>query len=100
MSAITQAEANAGISRRALGAKLRKTSTEETISGFKCTAVIDTPMRKLEVLESIHDGRVQVRNTEFNGIKADVELIHMEYHEAQALADVLRSLDAPAKGQA
>jgi hypothetical protein len=76
----------------------RKISTE-VISGFRCTTVIDTPMRKLEVLESISDGNVMVRDTEFYRAKAHVALIHLEYEQVQTLAAVLKALDeAPSSG--
>jgi hypothetical protein len=88
---------NAGINPEIISAlpkhAVRKT-THEIISGYRATAVIDTPMRKVEVLET-QDGSVIVRDTEYmpNRSQADVGLLHLRYHEAQALATVLRELE-------
>jgi hypothetical protein len=54
--------------------------------------VVDTPMRKVEVLEGI-DGSVVVRATEFRGGRADVFAIHLQNHEAQTLSEVLQNLE-------
>lgn len=90
---------NAGISPELISAlpkhTVRKTTTEQYISGWKSTSVIDTPMRKLEVLESIADGMVVLRDTAYNKGRADLSFVTLEYHQGQALASVLRGLEDP-----
>jgi hypothetical protein len=79
-------------------AKPGRKTTQEIISGYRATAVLDTPMRKLEVLES-QNGEIIVRDTEYmpNRTTADVGLLHLEYHEAHFLARVLLDLEPPAE---
>ena len=97
MSPLTTAEQTAGISRKALaalaGTNGRKT-VSEIISGFRATRVIDSPMRTLDVLES-NLGDVMLRCTEYINLRADVTIVHLDYHEAHALAGVLRDLEPP-----
>jgi hypothetical protein len=97
MSQLTSAEQTAGISRKALatlaGTNGRKT-VSEIISGFRATRVIDSPMRMLDVLES-NLGDVILRCTEYTNLRADVTVVHLDYHEARALASVLRDLEPP-----
>ena len=62
------------------------------ISAYQATSVVDTPMRKVEVLVD-NSGRVVLRATEFENWKAHVYLIHMEHHEAESLARAILSLD-------
>lgn len=95
MSNLSAAECTAGISRRALESLTRKTVLDRIISEFRCTHVIDTPMRRLDLVQS-NSGEMYLRNVEFDGNRVGVVNIHLGYHEAQALADVLRSLEPPA----
>ena len=84
-------------SRRALEKITARNScrtVSEIISAFTSTRVIDTPMRTVEVLES-NSGEIILRCTEYTGARADVTLIHFDYHEAYALGSVLRNLEAP-----
>ena len=92
---MSRLSATDSISEKALGILMRKTSTDEqrSISGFRATTVIDTPHRKTEVLESLADGRVMVRDVTLMGEKADVRVIHLAYHEARALGNVLLDLE-------
>jgi hypothetical protein len=62
------------------------------ISGYRATSVVDTPMRKVEVLED-QNGHVVLRATEFSRDRAEVDMIHLEQHEAQALARALVRLE-------
>jgi len=78
----------------ALKPPARKTTTEQYVTGWKSTSVIDTPMRKLEVLESLTDGLVMLRDTDYNKARADLSFIALAYHEAQALSTVLAGLQA------
>ena len=75
----------------------RKTSTDimSIISGYRATSVIDTPMRRLDVLEKVSEGTLLLRDTDYLGEKADIRHIHLEYAQAQALAAVLRDLQPP-----
>jgi hypothetical protein len=66
--------------------------TTEIISAYRATSVVDTPMRKVEVLEA-QDGRVILRATEYRAGHADVMQIHLENYEAQALAAVIQNLE-------
>lgn len=75
------------------GAKGHKT-VSEIISGFRATRVIDSPMRMLDVLES-NLGDVLLRATEYTDARAVVTIMHFDYHEAHALASVLRELEPP-----
>jgi hypothetical protein len=76
---------------------VRPTSTE-IISAFRATSVVDTPMRKVEVLEGV-DGSVIVRAIEFRAARADVFAIHLQNHEAQTLSEVLRKLGDSAESR-
>ena len=83
----------------ALGARKMSQPTSTTIiSAYRATSVVDTPMRKVEVLEA-HDGRVIIRATEFENSRAHVFPIHLEHHEALALADTLANLEAREEGE-
>jgi hypothetical protein len=66
--------------------------TTEIISAYRATSVVDTPMRKVEVLEA-QDGRVILRATEYRVGHADVMQIHLENYEAHALAGVIENLE-------
>jgi len=98
MSDLTAQEMNAGISRRALDtirSNGNKRASTEIISAYRATSVIDTPMRKLEILET-EDGTVILRNTEYTGrgCGVSVGLIHMaSYTESQALSRALDRLE-------
>ena len=115
MSQLTTAEQAAGISRAALDVMKRKngkrsnkidasTSGSNKIDqpsllrfigdGTTELPIIQTPYRRLSVLES-HDHMVIIRDACFVGSKCDVSLIHLDYHEAHALAGVLRDLEPP-----
>jgi len=96
---LSEAELTAGVSHRALEtlrARDNRKTTTQIITAYDATAVIDTPMRKLEVLQS-HSGQVILRNTEYVGARADVEHIFLAYAHAQSLASVLRDLEPPAE---
>ena len=97
MSSLTTAEQTAGISRKALatlaGTNGRKTISE-IISACRATHVLDTPMRLLDVLE-YGDGSIWLRDTDYSEARASVARIHLDYHEAHALASVLRDLEPP-----
>lgn len=96
MNSLTTAEQTAGISRRALETirnNGHKTASE-VISGFRCTRVIDSPMRMLDVLEAA-DGTMWLRDTEYKDSRVSVTHLHLNYHEAYALATVLRDLEPP-----
>jgi hypothetical protein len=70
----------------------RETSTT-IISAYRATSVVDTPMRKVEVLEA-QDGRVLIRATEYRATRtADVWAIYLEHEEAQTLARVIINLE-------
>jgi hypothetical protein len=74
----------------------RKVTTDEYVSGHRAIAVIDTPMRKLEVIESRMETRsggfVFIRDTAYDREKAGLSFIYLSYHEAEALAAVLGNL--------
>lgn len=72
---------------------MRQTSAV-VISAYRATSVVDTPMRKIEVLEAA-DGRVILRATEYTpgNTAAHVHLIYLEHHEAQGLARVVMNLE-------
>jgi len=94
---LTSQELQAGISRRAL-ATLRESSHKsisEIVSAFTVTRVIDTPMRMLDVLESKADGAMCLRYTEYQGDRAHVWAVPLNYHEAHQLSNVLRDLEPP-----
>lgn len=69
------------------------------ISAYRATSIVDTPMRKLEVLEE-QDGTVWLRETSFEHRSAHVNMLHLEHHEAQTLAKALITLeDMPAPAE-
>lgn len=53
-----------------------------------CTAVVDTPMRKIELLETF-EGELLIRAIELRATQAFVIPIHMNHPEAVKLADVI-----------
>lgn len=73
---------------------MNRATSQTVISAFRCTSIVDTPMRKVEVLEAA-DGRVIIRQTDFEVYKtrAEVSLIVIERYEAQAIGKVLLTLD-------
>ena len=93
MSNLSSREVSAGISRKALEAAThastngngkahpatatQKAANWQTISAVRETSVIDTPMRKLSVLEAL-SGYVTIRDTQFLNSRADVTHIVME----------------------
>lgn len=88
-------ECTAGISFRALET-LRKNGNGHALPAFvgdgtKETTVVDTPYRRLSILES-RTGEISLRDVSFVGAKADVELIHLEREQAQTLVSVLRRM--------
>ena len=111
MSSLSPQECTAGISRKALetikqqggnGDSPHKPAppakpTQDFISLYRETSVIDTPMRKLAVLET-RDADIIVRNVEFIGTRADCSLVHLEPEQAHALAAVLMALENKAAG--
>ena len=101
MSNLSTAEVTAGVSRKALDT-LRAQSQRKTlsaiVSAYRSTRVIDTPMLLLDVLES-NSGDVMLRSTEYLGERVSVVHIHLEYHQAHALASVLRDLEPPEEFQ-
>lgn len=98
---LTREEQTAGISRKALdlmqhakptNGNGRPRSLSEIMSGYICTRVIDTPMRQIDVLESVH-GWVILRDTQYKSeINANVTAIVLDYHQALALAGILSGL--------
>ena len=110
---LCNAETIAGISRKALevtneangdgklaapaSSTTKKPADWQTISAVRETCVIDTPMRKLSVLES-HSGYVTLRDLQFVNARADVTHIVMEPEQAHALAAVLAKLEAVTAG--
>jgi hypothetical protein len=78
----------------------RKVTTDEYITGYRELQVIDTPMRKLSVLESRLDGTVWLRYTSYEQTRVGVTFIPgLNYHEVTALAAALASLQAPDERQ-
>jgi hypothetical protein len=75
-------------------APAQRKTTHEVISGYRETAVIDTPMRKFSVLET-QDGDILLRDIDFtlNSSKATVTWVHLERAQSLTLAAVLQSLD-------
>ena len=72
----------------------------DIISGFlRETYVIDTPMRKLSVLES-HSGQVTLRDVAFIDHRSYLTQIFIEPEQAHTLASVLLSIEATAAGDA
>ena len=105
MTPLTREECTAGISRRALESfqadkhpPTNGTSpiVQHLVKQFRLHQVLDTPMRKLELLEKLDDGKCILRDTDYYGEKAEVRQIHLEYAEAHALAHVLLALEAAA----
>jgi hypothetical protein len=109
MSNLSTAECTAGISRSALAATLKKhgsngdtphapkvptvqlaakDSTRDPFSGTRETLAIDTPYRKLSILES-RDGEIVLRDASFIGNKCDLALVHLEREPARSLAVAL-----------
>lgn len=96
---MTPKEERAGITRKALEVLHRqphKTVQEisEVISGFRATRIVDTPMRIVDVLESIADGRVILRETTW-GKRVEMYGFSLAYHEARALGVALQELEPP-----
>jgi hypothetical protein len=54
-----------------------------------CTAVVDTPMRKIELLETF-EGDLVVRALEVRTSQAFVIPIHLNHPEAITLADAIK----------
>ena len=90
MTTLSTAEATAGISQKAL-ATLKGNGDSphptlaERIAGVQETRIISEPYRQLSVLET-RDGDLVLRNVEFVGSKADVQLIHLAYEQSRTLA--------------
>lgn len=59
-----------------------------------CTAVVDTPMRKIELLETF-EGDLLVRAIELRATQAFVIPIHMNHPEAICLADAIYDTESP-----
>lgn len=98
MSNLSQAEQNAGISRKALHTLLHAKNRTNgdtppaTISnGAEETYVIETPYRKLSVLED-RDGDLTLRDVGFIGNKADLQMIHLDREQARTLAGMITKL--------
>ncbi len=72
--------------------------TTEVISAQRATPIVDTPMRVIQVLESV-SGRVLIRVTEWvesrdgSEMRADCTTIVLDYHEAASLARALARLE-------
>jgi hypothetical protein len=114
---LSTAEVTAGISRSAL-ATLKKngdsphaeptkvvtdkqnltTKVDIVGDGTRETPVIETPYRRLSVMET-RDSYFILRDVSFVGSRADVSLIHLEPEQAHALAAVLASMEAKAAGE-
>jgi hypothetical protein len=110
---LSTAEVTAGISRSAL-ATLKKQGNGDTPhdvtkvtnvtkpdivgDGTRETPVIETPYRRLSVMET-RDSYFILRDVSFVGSRADVALIHLEPEQAHALAAVLASMEAKAAGE-
>ena len=113
MTHLSTAEVTAGISRSAL-ATLKKQGNGDTPhdvtkvtnvtkpdivgDGTRETPVIETPYRRLSVMET-RDSYFILRDVSFVGSRADVALIHLEPEQAHALAAVLASMEAKAAGE-
>jgi len=69
-----------------------RNSSVEVISAYRATSIIDTPMRKVELLEAA-DGMIILRATSYQGQRADVSLIWLERPAALALGRVLVTMD-------
>lgn len=96
MSELSTAECTAGISRRALETMKRGSVAPQQRrsigEGTTETLIIDTPYRKLALLET-SDGKVFLRDVSFIGHRADVSLIHLEREQAHATAKVLEAIE-------
>jgi hypothetical protein len=73
---------------------MKRQTSSIVISAYRATSVVDTPMRKVEVLEGA-DGYVIIRETDFSpgSRSADIALIHLRPHESQSLAKTLLNLE-------
>jgi len=71
---------------------MTRATSVEVISAYRATSVIDTPMRKLEVLEA-QSGYLILRATEYRGGKVEATMIHVSHEEAHTLAKVLLGLE-------
>ena len=116
MSHLSTAEVTAGISRSALAtlkkhgngdtphAEAKSTTVDRSTKvdivgdGTRETPVIETPYRRLSVMET-RDSYFILRDVSFVGSRADVALIHLEPEQAHALAAVLASMEAKAAGE-
>ncbi len=104
MSNLSPQECVAGISRKALDA-IQKNGNGDSphapayISDFRETYVIETPMRKLSILES-KSGEITLRDIGFIGNRTDLSLIHLEHEQAHALAEALGRIEAHDAGDA
>lgn len=101
MPELSHTEQTAGISRKALetlqrtngknGDAAHTTNRVEPARSLsdlnRETVVIDTPFRRLSILET-RDG-LMVRDACFVGSKCSVELIHLEYEQSRALGQKL-----------
>jgi hypothetical protein len=115
---LSTAEVTAGISRSALAtlkkhgngntphapttvdkAPAEKTTRVDIVGdGTRETPVIETPYRRLSVMET-RDSYFILRDVSFVGSRADVALIHLEPEQAHALAAVLAGMEAKAAGE-
>jgi len=98
MGNLSQAEQNAGISHKALATFLKKQpngngkSTPTAISnGAEETYVIETPYRKVSLLEN-RDGDLTIRDVGFIGNKVDLQMIHLDREQARTLAGMITKL--------
>jgi hypothetical protein len=74
---------------------LQRRSYSAVPSPFKnAVAVVDTPMRKIELLETF-EGMLVARATEYRGNQAFVIPIHLAHPEAIALADAIYDTENP-----
>jgi len=99
VSNLSQAEQNAGVSRRALATLLKKqppngngNTTPTTVSdGAEETYVIETTYRKLSLLED-RNGDLRLRDVGFIGNKVDLQMIHLDREQARTLANMITKL--------
>ena len=107
MSELSAQECTAGISRKALEAFKRNGDGSAEAPPAKRrsigdstteTLIIDTPYRKLALLET-SDGKIVLRDVSFIGHRADVALIHLEREQAHATAKVLDAIEDPPADQ-
>lgn len=71
---------------------MSRSTVFQITSGCRSTSVVDTPMRKVEVLEEL-DGQIILRETVFADRHVGVSTVHLQHHEAAALARALLSLE-------